>query len=51
MDVRAAQEREIDHLARIWYDGWHEAHAPIVPEELTRRWGPTVADEFIAREC
>jgi ribosomal protein S18 acetylase RimI-like enzyme len=36
MDVRAAQEREIDHLARIWYDGWHEAHAEIVPEELTR---------------
>jgi GNAT superfamily N-acetyltransferase len=36
MDVRAAQEREIDHLARIWYDGWHEAHAQLVPEELTR---------------
>ena len=36
MDVRAAQEREIDHLARIWYDGWHEAHTQIVPEELTR---------------
>ena len=36
MDVRAAQEREIDHLARIWYDGWHEAHAQIVPAELTR---------------
>jgi ribosomal protein S18 acetylase RimI-like enzyme len=36
MDVRTAQERELDHLARIWYDGWHEAHAQIVPEELTR---------------
>jgi ribosomal protein S18 acetylase RimI-like enzyme len=36
MDVRAADEAEIGHLARIWHDGWHEAHAQIVPEELTR---------------
>ncbi|MGH9200660.1 MAG: GNAT family N-acetyltransferase [Vicinamibacterales bacterium] len=36
MDVRAAEEVEIDHLAKIWYDGWHEAHAQIVPAELTR---------------
>lgn len=34
--VRAAEEREIDHLAKIWYDGWHEAHAHLVPAELTR---------------
>jgi GNAT superfamily N-acetyltransferase len=36
MEVRAAQEQEIDRLARLWHDGWHEAHAPIVVEELTR---------------
>jgi GNAT superfamily N-acetyltransferase len=36
MDVRAAEEVEISHLAKIWYDGWHEAHAQIVPAELTR---------------
>ena len=36
MDVRAAEEAEVDHLARLWYEGWHEAHAPIVPAELTR---------------
>jgi ribosomal protein S18 acetylase RimI-like enzyme len=36
MDVRAAEEREIGKLAQIWYDGWHEAHTEIVPEELTR---------------
>jgi GNAT superfamily N-acetyltransferase len=36
MNVRAADEAEIDHLARVWYDGWHEAHAQIVPAELTR---------------
>lgn len=34
--VRGAEEAEIGHLARIWYDGWHEAHARILPEELTR---------------
>ena len=36
MDVRAAEKAEIGHLAKIWYDGWHEAHAQIVPPELTR---------------
>ena len=36
MDVRAAEEVEIGHLANIWYDGWHDAHAQIVPAELTR---------------
>ena len=37
MDVRAAEEAEIDQLARMWYDGWRDAHVPIVPAELTRR--------------
>ena len=36
MDVRAAAESEIDNLARVWYDGWQDAHAQIVPAELTR---------------
>jgi ribosomal protein S18 acetylase RimI-like enzyme len=36
MDVRAAQRSEIDHLARLWYGGWHESHARVVPAELTR---------------
>lgn len=36
MDVRAAQHAEIDRLARLWYDAWHEAHASIVPAALTR---------------
>lgn len=36
MDVRDAEEREIDALARIWYDAWQDAHARIVPEKLTR---------------
>ncbi len=36
MNVRGAEERDIDRLATVWRDGWHEAHAPIVPAELTR---------------
>jgi GNAT superfamily N-acetyltransferase len=35
MDVRAAAEAEIEHLATIWHDGWHDAHGHIVPAELT----------------
>jgi GNAT superfamily N-acetyltransferase len=36
MKVRPAEEREIDHLAKVWYDGWQDAHARILPAELTR---------------
>ena len=36
MDVRAAEEHEIEQLARIWYDGWNDAHAHLVPAELVR---------------
>lgn len=36
MQVRTAQPEELDALAKIWYDGWRDAHAAIVPEELAR---------------
>jgi GNAT superfamily N-acetyltransferase len=36
MDVRDAAPEEIDRLAQVWHDAWHEAHARIVPAELTR---------------
>jgi len=36
VDVRSAEERELDQLAQLWYDAWHESHAAIVPAELTR---------------
>jgi ribosomal protein S18 acetylase RimI-like enzyme len=36
MQVRSAETAEIDHLARLWYDVWHETHAPLSPPELTR---------------
>jgi ribosomal protein S18 acetylase RimI-like enzyme len=34
--VRAADESEIDHLAHLWFEAWHESHASIVPPALTR---------------
>ena len=34
MQVRPADAAEIDHLAQLWYDGWHETHAPLSPPEL-----------------
>jgi ribosomal protein S18 acetylase RimI-like enzyme len=34
--VRAAEAAEIDHLAKVWFDGWQDAHARILPVELTR---------------
>src|SRR6476619_7348490 len=36
-DVRPAVETEIDHLAKLWFDGWRDAHELIVPAELARR--------------
>jgi GNAT superfamily N-acetyltransferase len=36
MDVRAADPTELDVLTKIWYDGWHDGHARVVPAELTR---------------
>ena len=36
MDIRDANPGEIGHLARLWYDGWQDAHAPILPAELKR---------------
>ena len=29
-------EADLDRLAMIWHHGWHEAHASLVPAELTR---------------
>jgi ribosomal protein S18 acetylase RimI-like enzyme len=35
LNVRAAKESDVDQLAQIWHDGWHDAHARIVPAALT----------------
>ena len=34
--IRAADRSELDALARLWHDAWQDAHAAIVPEQLTR---------------
>src|SRR5215212_5636655 len=36
MPVRALEAREIDTLTTLWYDGWQDAHAALLPEELAR---------------
>jgi len=36
MLVRPAAHSEIDALARLWYDGWQDAHAAILPAALAR---------------
>jgi ribosomal protein S18 acetylase RimI-like enzyme len=36
MNSRPAEPGEIPALARLWYDGWRDAHAAIVPEALVR---------------
>ena len=33
MEVRPAEERELDALARVWLQAWNDAHAHIVPPE------------------
>jgi ribosomal protein S18 acetylase RimI-like enzyme len=44
--IRAAESTEVEQLAQIWFEGWHEAHAHLVPAELTR-W--RTLDSFRAR--
>ena len=36
MIVGDAKVSEVDQLAKIWFDGWQDAHARLVPAELTR---------------
>lgn len=36
MEVRGARADELDRLAQIWFEGWQDAHAGILPEELAR---------------
>jgi GNAT superfamily N-acetyltransferase len=34
--VRLAEQTELNELAALWHQAWHDAHAQIVPTELTR---------------
>jgi len=46
IELRSADAAEIDHLARLWYDVWHQTHAPLLPPALTRL---RTLDNFRAR--
>lgn len=37
MKPRRAQSEDLDPLARLWHDGWREAHLAHVPAELTAK--------------
>ncbi len=34
--AREGRSADVQPLAALWHDGWHDAHATIVPAELTR---------------
>lgn len=34
--IRNAGDSDLDHLAQLWFDGWQDAHAEVLPEELRR---------------
>ena len=36
MHVRDAHANDIEPLARLWFDGWRDAHARLLPPELVR---------------
>ncbi len=36
MSVRAAEARDVDPLAELWWAGWHDAHGDILPTALAR---------------
>lgn len=46
MQVRAAEIEDLEPLARLWRDGWRDAHLGIVPEELARLRTP---ESFVER--
>lgn len=37
MQIRPVHDDELDALASLWFEGWRDAHAALVPEELVRR--------------
>lgn len=36
MFVRSPDASELDHLARIWHEGWHDGHGHIAPAGLAK---------------
>jgi GNAT superfamily N-acetyltransferase len=46
MDARPAEPSELNILARLWWQGWRDAHLTLVPEALVALRG---LDSFTAR--
>lgn len=46
MSVRPAQAPDLAPLARLWWQGWRDAHLPLVPKALAAR---RTLDSFIDR--
>ncbi len=46
MSIRAAQTPDLGPLARLWWQGWRDAHLPLVPKALATR---RTLDSFIVR--
>lgn len=46
MSVRPAQAPDLAPLARLWHQGWRDAHLPLVPKALATR---RTLDSFIDR--
>src|SRR2546423_8015810 len=36
MIARTIEQAEFDHLARLWHEGWHDAHGSLVPPAWAR---------------
>jgi GNAT superfamily N-acetyltransferase len=48
MSIRDAKASEIEALAKIWFDGWQDAHARVLPVELARLRTPESFKERLA---
>lgn len=46
MNVRPAEPEDLDALAAIWHEAWHDSHASLVPAQLTQ---VRTLDEFRRR--
>jgi GNAT superfamily N-acetyltransferase len=58
--VRPAEVAELDQLARLWHEGWHDAHAAIAPAGVVAartlprfraRLGTAMGDTFVIGPC
>jgi len=36
MQIRGARPEDVEPIAQLWYDGWQDAHADLVPMALTK---------------